>query len=143
VKVGGRLSCSDHEMVEFRILRGGIRAISRIKTLDLRRADFALFKELLGGIPWDRALEGRGAHECWSLFKQHFLHAQKQCIPLRKKSSKGDRTPAWLNKELLAEIGGRERSVECGKRGRPLGKSTGTWSERAGMRRGRPRPTWN
>jgi len=48
-------------MVEFRILRGGSRAISRIKTLDLRRADFALFKELLGGIPWARALEGRGS----------------------------------------------------------------------------------
>ena len=41
VKVGGRLGCSDQEMVEFRILRGGSRAISRIKTLDLRRADFA------------------------------------------------------------------------------------------------------
>jgi len=50
VKVGGRLSCSDHEMVEFRIQRGGSRAISRIKTLDLRRADFGLVKELLGGI---------------------------------------------------------------------------------------------
>jgi len=37
VKVGGRLWCSDHEMVEFRILRGGSRTISRIKTLDLRR----------------------------------------------------------------------------------------------------------
>ena len=33
VKVGGRLGCSDHEMVEFMILRGGSRAISRIKTL--------------------------------------------------------------------------------------------------------------
>jgi len=31
VKVGGRLGCSDHEMVEFRILRGGSRAKSRIK----------------------------------------------------------------------------------------------------------------
>jgi len=60
VKVGGRLGCSDHEMVESRILRGGSRAISRIKTLDLRRAKFGLFKELLGGIPWARALEGRG-----------------------------------------------------------------------------------
>jgi len=46
-------------LVEFRILRGGSRAISRIKTLDLRRANFGLFKELLGGIPWARALEGR------------------------------------------------------------------------------------
>jgi len=34
VKVGGSLSCSDHEMVNFRILRGGSRVRSRIKTLD-------------------------------------------------------------------------------------------------------------
>jgi len=77
VKVGGRLDCSNHEMVEFRILRGGSRAISRIKTLDFRRASFGLFKELLGGIPWARALEDRGVQECWSLFKHHFLHAQE------------------------------------------------------------------
>jgi len=64
VKVRGRLGCSDHEIVEFRILRGGSRVKSRIKTLDLWRADFALFKELLGGIPWARALEGRGVQEC-------------------------------------------------------------------------------
>jgi len=104
VKAGGRLGCSDHEMVEFRILCGGSRAISKIKTLDLRRANFALFRELLGGIPWARALEGRGVQECWSLFKHHFLHAQEQCIPLRKKSRKGGKTPAWMNNELLAEI---------------------------------------
>jgi len=48
-------------MVEFRILRGGSRAISRIKTLDLRRANFGLFNELLGGILWARALKGRGS----------------------------------------------------------------------------------
>jgi len=94
VKVGGRLSCSDHEMVEFRILREGSRVISRIKTSDLRRAKFGLFKELLGGILWARALEGRGVQECWSLFKCQFLHAQEQCIPLRKKLSKGGRRPA-------------------------------------------------
>jgi len=64
VKVGGRLGCSDHEMIEFRILSGGSRAISRIKTLDLRRAKFGLFKELLAGIPWARALEGRGVQVC-------------------------------------------------------------------------------
>jgi len=63
VKVGGRLGCSDHEMVEFSILCGRSRAISRIKTLDLRRYNFGLFKELLGGIPWARALEGKGVQE--------------------------------------------------------------------------------
>jgi len=51
VKVGGILDCSEHEMVNFRILRGGSRVISRIKILDFRRANFGLFKELLGGIP--------------------------------------------------------------------------------------------
>jgi len=35
VKVGGRLSCSDYEMVEFRILCGGGRPISSIEVLDI------------------------------------------------------------------------------------------------------------
>jgi len=46
VKVGGSLGSSDHEMVNFRILGGGSRAISRNKILDFRRANFGLFKEL-------------------------------------------------------------------------------------------------
>jgi len=60
LKVGGSLSCSDHEMVELRILHEGSRAISRIKPLTLERANYGLFKDLLGGIPWVQALEGRG-----------------------------------------------------------------------------------
>jgi len=43
VKVGGSLGCSDHKMIELRILCGSSRAISRIKTLDFRRANFDLF----------------------------------------------------------------------------------------------------
>jgi len=69
LKAGGNLGCSDHEMMEFRILRGGSRAISRIKTLDFQRPNFGLFKDLLGGMLWVRALEGRGVQESWSLFK--------------------------------------------------------------------------
>ncbi|GAB0208404.1 hypothetical protein GRJ2_003306100 [Grus japonensis] len=73
VKVGGSLGCSDHEMVEFRILHGRSRAVSRITTLDFRRANFGLLKDLLGRIPWVRALEGKGAQESWSIFRHHFL----------------------------------------------------------------------
>ena len=58
-KTGGSLGCSDHEMVDFRILHGGSRAINRITALDFKRANFGLFKGLLGVIPWVRALEGR------------------------------------------------------------------------------------
>jgi len=104
VKAGGRIDCRDHEMVNFRILHGGSRVISRIKTLDFKRANFGIYKELLGGILWARALEGRGVQECWSLFKHHFVQAQERSIHLRKKSSKGDRRLAWLNSELLAEL---------------------------------------
>jgi len=53
-------------MVNFRILHGGSRAISRIKTLDFRRANFGLLKDLPGGIPWVRALEGRGTKRAGS-----------------------------------------------------------------------------
>jgi len=117
VKVGGRLGCSDHEMVEFRILRGGSRAISRIKTLNFRRANFGLFKELLGGILWVRALEGRGVQECWSLFKHHFLHAQERCVPVRKKFRKRGRTPTWMSKEFLAELRWKRKVHEMWKEG--------------------------
>ncbi|GAB0203192.1 mitochondrial enolase superfamily member 1 [Grus japonensis] len=76
LKVGGSLGCSDHEMVEFRILHGRNRAISRITTLDFRRANFGLLKDLPGRIAWDRALEDRGVQDSWSIFKHHFLQAQ-------------------------------------------------------------------
>ena len=61
VETGGSLGSSDREMVEFRILCGQSRAISRITALDFRRANFGLFKNLLGGIPWVRACSGLAA----------------------------------------------------------------------------------
>jgi len=123
VKVGGSLSCNDHEMVKFRILRGGSRTISRIKTLGVRRANCGLFKELLGGIPWVRALEGRGVQECWSLFKHHFLHAQDRCIPLSKKYRKGGRRPARMRKEVLTELRWKRKVHGMWKEGQA------TWEE--------------
>ncbi|GAB0176444.1 hypothetical protein GRJ2_000109600 [Grus japonensis] len=101
VKLKGSLGCSDHKMVEFRILRAVRRARSKLTTLDLRRADFGLFRDLLGRIPWDKALEGRGAQDSWLIFKGHLLQAQERCIPTKRKSSKNTKRPPWMNKELL------------------------------------------
>ncbi|GAB0204290.1 hypothetical protein GRJ2_002894600 [Grus japonensis] len=67
VKFKASLGCSDHEMVEFRILRAARRALSKLAALDFSRADFGLFRNLLGRIPWDKALEGRGAQDSWSI----------------------------------------------------------------------------
>ena len=52
-KVRGSLCCTDHEMVEVRILRGRSRAKSRNTALDFKRADFKLFRDLLQRILWD------------------------------------------------------------------------------------------
>jgi len=61
VKLKGSFGCSDHEMVKFKLLRAARRAHSKLTTLDFRTADFGLFRDLLGRVPWDKALEGRGA----------------------------------------------------------------------------------
>jgi len=60
---GRSLGCSSHKMVEFKILCGRSKAISRIATLDFTRDKFNFFKDLLGVIPWARVLEGKGNHE--------------------------------------------------------------------------------
>ncbi|GAB0180871.1 hypothetical protein GRJ2_000552400 [Grus japonensis] len=99
VKFKGSLGCSDHEMVEFKILRAVRRVHSKLTALDFRRADFGLFRDLLGRVPWDKALKGRGAQESWSVFKDHLLQAQEQCIPTKRKSGKNSQ-----NKELLDKV---------------------------------------
>ncbi|GAB0183347.1 hypothetical protein GRJ2_000800000 [Grus japonensis] len=104
VKLKGSLDCSDHEMTEFKILRAARRAHSKLTTLDFRRADLGLFRDLLGRVPWDKVLEGIGAQESWLVFKGRLLQAQERCIPVNRKSGKHAQRPAWMNKELLGKV---------------------------------------
>ncbi|XP_048787424.1 uncharacterized protein LOC125686903 [Lagopus muta] len=117
VKVRGSLGCSDHEMVEFKILSGRSKAKSRIAILDFRRANFDLFRDLLGAVSWARVLEGKGACESWSAFKQLFFQAQDRCVPVRKKSGKGGRRPVWMSKELVCKLKGKKKAHEMWKKG--------------------------
>jgi len=93
VKLKGSVGCGNHEIMEFKILGAVRRMHSKLITLNFRRADFGLFRDLLGRVPWDKALEGRGAHASWSVFKDHLLQAQERCIPTNK-SGKNTRRPA-------------------------------------------------
>ncbi|GAB0207770.1 mitochondrial enolase superfamily member 1 [Grus japonensis] len=111
------LGCSDHKMVEFKILRAARRAHSKLTTLDFRRADFGLFRDLLGRIPWDKALEGRGAQDSWLIFKGHLLQAQERCIPTKRKSSKTTKRPPWMNKELLGKVNHKKKAYRGWKQG--------------------------
>lgn len=47
---------SDHALVEFPVLRDVGQAKSKIKTLNLRKANFQLFRALVRRIPWETAL---------------------------------------------------------------------------------------
>lgn len=89
IKVGGSLGCCDHRIVEFRILKDGRKAKSRTTILDFRRADFNLFRDLLGRFPWFMALDRRGIQESWLL----------KSIPKSRKSSVGGRRPVWMCKQ--------------------------------------------
>ncbi|GAB0176269.1 mitochondrial enolase superfamily member 1 [Grus japonensis] len=118
VKLKGSLGCSDHKMVEFRILRAARRVHSKLTTLDFRRADFGLFRDLLGRIPWDKALQGRGAQDSWLISKGHLLQAQERCIPAKRKSGTNTRRPARMNKELLDKLKHKKEAYRGWKQGR-------------------------
>ncbi|GAB0176516.1 mitochondrial enolase superfamily member 1 [Grus japonensis] len=117
VKLKGSLGCSDHEMVEFRILRAARREHSKLTTLDFRGADFGLFGDLPGSIPWDKALEGRGVQESWLIFKGHLLQAQERCIPTKRKSGKNTKRSPWMNKELLGKFEQKKEANRGWKQG--------------------------
>ncbi|PKU33402.1 rna-directed dna polymerase from mobile element jockey-like [Limosa lapponica baueri] len=117
VKLKGSLGCSDHKMVEFKILRAARRVCSKLTTLDFRRADFGLLRDLLGRVTWGKVLEGRGAQETWLAFKDHLLQAQERCIPEKESGKKAGR-PAWINKELLDKIKNKKEAFHPQKQGR-------------------------
>lgn len=64
----GSLVCSNYEIVEFKISCGRSKAVSGIAILDFRRDDSDLFKDLFGGIPWARELEGKRPMKAGWLF---------------------------------------------------------------------------
>ncbi|PKU48935.1 adaptin ear-binding coat-associated protein 1 [Limosa lapponica baueri] len=100
VMVGGCLGYSDHEMIEFLILREARRGVSRTAIMCFRSADFGLFKSLLDRVPWEAALKGKGVQEGWRFFREEVLKAQEQAVPVRSKVSRLGKRPAWLNKEI-------------------------------------------
>ncbi|GAB0179904.1 hypothetical protein GRJ2_000455700 [Grus japonensis] len=117
VKLKGSLGCSDHEMVEFKILRAARRAHSKLTTLDFRTADFGLFRDLIGRVAWEKVLEGRGAQDSWLVFKGHLLQAQERCIPTKSKSGKNTKRPPWMNKELLGKVKPKKEAYRGWKQG--------------------------
>lgn len=91
MKVKESLGYGDHEMMEFKILREGSREKSRTTALDFRRADFILFRALLGRIPWAMALKRRGVQKSWLILSDHYLQPQERTFPTSRISGKSGR----------------------------------------------------
>jgi len=80
VKTGGSLGCSDHALV-----RDMGKARTVVRTLNFRRADFQLCKQLVSRTSWDTVLRARGAERSWQIFKDAFHRAQELSVPRCKK----------------------------------------------------------
>ena len=86
--------------------------------MDFRRADFELFRTLVGEVPWEVVLKGRGVQEGWALFKKEILLAQEQSVPMCPKTSQRGGRLAWLNRELCLELRRTKKVYNLWKRGR-------------------------
>ena len=81
VKIGSKLGCSDHALVQLVILESAGLAKSRVWTLSFRRANLWELKELLDGIPWETVLKSIDTEQSWQLFRDTFLRARRLSVP--------------------------------------------------------------
>ncbi|KFQ62398.1 hypothetical protein N334_02973, partial [Pelecanus crispus] len=77
---------------------------STVRTLNFRKANFQLFKELVRRTPWETVLRDRGMEQSWQTFKDTFHRAQELSVPKCKKSGKEGKRPAWLSRDLLVKL---------------------------------------
>ncbi|PKU39070.1 nedd4-binding protein 2-like 2 [Limosa lapponica baueri] len=108
VKIGGSLSCSDHALVEFTVLRHTCQSRSMVRTLNFRKANLQLFKELVNRSPWEMVLRDKRTERRWEIFKDSFHRPQDLSIPRCNKSSKKEKRPARLSRDLLVKLKGKK-----------------------------------
>lgn len=120
----GCLGHSDHEMLEFSVIRPVRSGVSKTATLDFQRANFDLLRRLVGRVHREAVLKGKGFQDGWLFFKKEFAKAQEQVLPMCQKMSQRQRL-AWLNIELWLHL--MKKKVELmifGRRGRQLRRTT-------------------
>jgi hypothetical protein len=105
VREEGRLGSSDHDMIGVKISCGSVK--EKVKEiLNWRRADWQGLREEIGRVNWRRELKG-SANQMWTTFKNRILGAVRVHVPTKK--VKGGGKPAWISREILAEIKKKKR----------------------------------
>lgn len=72
----------------------------KTKGLDFRRANFSVLRAELEEIPLT-SMEDKGASECWEFFENNLLNPHHQFFATIGKGSGENKSPPWLNPELL------------------------------------------
>jgi len=137
IKIGSSLGCSDHALVEFTVLRDTGQSKTKVRTLNFRKANFQLFKQLVNRILWETVLRDKGAEQSWQIFRDAFHRAKELLMPRCNKSGKEGKRPAWLSQELLVKLKDKKEMQKQWKQG----KSIGTLPSCVGMDSARPRHT--
>jgi len=81
VKLCSSLGCSDHDLVESTILRHTGQVKTRVRTLNYRRANFQLFKELAYGTSGKLPSEIKKLNRAGSSFRTYFLEHKSSRSP--------------------------------------------------------------
>lgn len=71
------LVCSDHGIVEFCIEVRGCGTARKIITMDFRKTNFNLIRDLFGRIPWEQVLQGRGVQKGGLIFRDYLHQTQE------------------------------------------------------------------
>jgi len=112
IKIGGSLGCSDHALVKFTVLRDVGKVRSMVRTLNFRKANFQLFKELVSRTPWETVLRDRG-EQTWQILKDAFHRVQDPSVPRCKKSGKGRQETVTAESRPADQTEGQEGTAQA------------------------------
>ncbi|PKU42375.1 hypothetical protein llap_7322 [Limosa lapponica baueri] len=115
IKIGGSLGCSDHALLEFAVLSDMGQEKNKVRTLNSRKANF--FKELVSRTPWETALRDKGAEQSWQVVKDAFHIEQDLSFSRCKKSGEEGKRSAWLSRNLLVKLNGKNEMHRQWKQG--------------------------
>ena len=105
VREEGRLGSSDHDMIGVKIACGPAKDKVKV-ALNWRRADWNGIRAGMDRVNWKRELKGT-ADNMWRAFKTKVLREVDKNVPSMK--VRGGGRPAWIDKNLLAEIKQKKR----------------------------------
>lgn len=102
------------------MLREARKTNSTITSWHFRRAEFVLFRDLLGRISWKTAVEGKGkACESWLIFKDNLLKAQNSAfLHAGSQASTVEGQHGWTESSLLLSSNTRRKYIKGMSRSR-------------------------